>query len=88
MFTSDREIMKVDKLHELEVEQGQEQEIVSPDESENTRLLNREDNVSDEESSNSEEIYFENSNWLNVVSWSVCILITCLNTFMIVTMLF
>lgn len=88
MFTSDREIMKVDKLHELEVEQGQEQEIVSPDESENTRLLNREDNVSDEESSNSEEIYFENSNLLNVVSWSVCILITCLNTFMIVTMLF
>ena len=88
IFTSDREIMKVDKMHELEVEQGQEQDGSVVNEGENTRLLNRDGHTPDKDFANGEGIYFENSKLLNIVSWSVCILITCLNTFMIISMLF
>ncbi|OBA27730.1 natural resistance-associated macrophage protein [Hanseniaspora valbyensis NRRL Y-1626] len=82
MFTNDKEIMNVDKLHELEIEQGQEQD----NNDENERLLgpsSNQEGSKDDEINGEGKIYFNNGNFLKWSSWSICFLITGLNIVML-----
>lgn len=83
MFTNDKEIMKVDRLHELELERGQQQEEYN----ENSRLLesSQQQNASPKEDDSN--IYFHNGQFLKWISWVICFLITGLNIFMIGSLL-
>ncbi|CAI8494488.1 unnamed protein product [Hanseniaspora opuntiae] len=78
IFTSDKDIMNVDLMHELEIEQGQEQE------DENSRLLSNEQSTTNKD----DGYHFENGKLVSIVSWAICVLITGLNAFMIISLLF
>ncbi|XBW34648.1 hypothetical protein QEN19_000215 [Hanseniaspora menglaensis] len=85
LFTNNKEIMNVDMMHELEIEQGQEQNV----DDENQRLLELPlDQTSTTVSLNEEKIYFHNGNFLKWSSWIICFFITGLNIFMICSIIF